>query len=244
MVIDHYINTLKRIEKKEAYSKEELMIDDLLMVRKEKLEVYYAPFDYINRNAKVMLLGITPGWTQMHHALVYLIHNIEQEPLEACLRNAKRHASFSGPLRKNLVSMLDAMGLHHYLGIDSCLEIFEDAFHLVHNTSILRYPVFLNKKNYTGSQPKMMKHPILRAMILEHFVSELKALNPNILIIPMGKAISEALIELKEMGYLKNQIILDHFPHPSGANGHRKHQFQAHKEGFIKIITSLNHKNK
>jgi hypothetical protein len=234
-----YLESLIKIEKKDKYEKEELMIEELLMERAGKLEVYYAPFDYINRNAKVMILGITPGWTQMHNALAYTIQHLEEEPFDQCLINAKRHASFSGPIRKNLISMLDDIGMNHYLGVETCSQLYEDAFHLIHSTSILRYPVFIDKRNYTGSQPKMMKNPVLKEMVIEQFVKELNELNDELLIIPMGKAVSEALSELKVMGYLTKQTILDHFPHPSGANGSRKKQFEENKARFIKIIRSL-----
>ena len=36
------------------------------MVNKEgNIKIYYAPFDYINSKAKIMIVGITPGLQQM-----------------------------------------------------------------------------------------------------------------------------------------------------------------------------------
>lgn len=32
------------------------------------LDVHYAPFHYLNENARVVLMGLTPGWTQMEKA--------------------------------------------------------------------------------------------------------------------------------------------------------------------------------
>jgi len=34
----------------------------------EKIKIYYAPFDYINHGARMVLVGITPGPTQMENA--------------------------------------------------------------------------------------------------------------------------------------------------------------------------------
>ena len=35
---------------------------------KHGISVYYAPFDDVNRDAKIVLLGITPGTAQMYRA--------------------------------------------------------------------------------------------------------------------------------------------------------------------------------
>jgi hypothetical protein len=43
--------------------------DKLLLDRDGPVSVYYAPFDYINRDAKIVIAGITPGKTQMLNAL-------------------------------------------------------------------------------------------------------------------------------------------------------------------------------
>ncbi len=40
----------------------------LLMDASGDVKIYYAPFEYINPNARVVLVGITPGPTQMVNA--------------------------------------------------------------------------------------------------------------------------------------------------------------------------------
>ena len=58
----------------------------------------------------------------------------------------------------------------------------------------------------------------------------------EILLIPLGKAVEEVLINLKENGLIKEEQILMGFPHPSGANVNRVIQFENNKEGLIKFI--------
>ena len=74
--------------------------DRLLLDRDGPVSVYYAPFDYINRDAKIVIAGITPGKTQMLNALrearKQLLNGASHE---AALESAKRTASFSGAMR-------------------------------------------------------------------------------------------------------------------------------------------------
>src|SRR5512143_1831037 len=92
----------------------------LLLWRQDRLALYYAPWDWVNRAAKVMLVGITPGAHQATEAL-----REAQRCLRAgcsnqeTLRQVDAAASFSGPMRTNLVTMLDGIGLHSAVGIVS-----------------------------------------------------------------------------------------------------------------------------
>ena len=40
----------------------------LLIDTQDAIKIYYAPFEYINQNAQVVVVGITPGPTQMANA--------------------------------------------------------------------------------------------------------------------------------------------------------------------------------
>ena len=70
-------------------------------------EVFYAPFDSVNMSAKVAVVQITPGFQQMEIAFrsarAALVNG--ETGVEAC-RQAKAQASFAGPMRRNLISML------------------------------------------------------------------------------------------------------------------------------------------
>ncbi|MCP6646379.1 hypothetical protein NL493_29975, partial [Klebsiella pneumoniae] len=52
-------------------------------------------------------------------------------------------------------------------------------------------------------------------------------------IIPTGKAVSEVLRYLVDEKKISHKTILFDFPHPSGANGHRKKQYEENKEKFM-----------
>ena len=56
------------------------------------------------------------------------------------------------------------------------------------------------------------------------------------LIVPLGKAVEEVLEIMIGEGLIKREQCLLGFPHPSGANGHRKKQFEINKDNFLNII--------
>lgn len=133
---------------------------------------------------------------------------------------AKRTASFSGTqTRANLVAMLDHIGLHAVCGLASSARLFEDGSRRVHFTSALRYPVFIDGRNYGGT-PDMVRTPLLREMIEIHLAAEARAL-PAALWLPLGPKPAQALQHLVGLGVLDRGRVLAGLPHPSGLNGER-----------------------
>src|ERR1700728_1431184 len=51
------------------YSPEHLLTDSFRLYRDADLEMFYAPFETINRSARVAIVGITPGFQQMEIAI-------------------------------------------------------------------------------------------------------------------------------------------------------------------------------
>lgn len=77
--------------------------------------------------------------------------------------------------------------------------------------------------------------------VYEDFVNELKKLynRGNILIVPLGRAVEEALYKLCEKNIISEKQILKGFPHPSGANVNRIQQLEGNKEEMKKIIENI-----
>jgi hypothetical protein len=193
---------------------------ELLMEADGDVSIYYAPFDAVTQGAEIILAGITPGRTQMNESLRVAsrllttgVSNTE------VLKGAKEVASFAGPMRKLLVRMLDHFQIHKVLGIPTCAELFGTSRHLVHYTSALRYPVFVKGKNYKGS-PSMIRHPLLRRHLLEHFAAEVQEL-PRALVIPLGEKVSESIEFIAQHREIGRERILSGLEHPSGANSER-----------------------
>ena len=89
------------------------------------LDVAYAPFEHVNQAAEIVNVGLTPGRQQMRNALFEA-----RRCLKAGMRNegakksAKVFASFSGPMRANLVAMLDSIGLAASLKMESTAALW------------------------------------------------------------------------------------------------------------------------
>ena len=224
------IRALPELPGGQRFAKTDLLTPEFRLHQDENLAVYYAPFDHVNKDAKVALVGITPGWTQMEIAYRSASRDLREGlASEEVCRRAKRRASFAGSMRKNLVSMLNDLRLPACLGIESTESLFAEHNHLLHTTSAIRYPVFVGDHNYTGHSPKLLKTDPLRDFVEDVLAEELR-LAHEALVIPLGKSVSEALDHLVGAGRLDPGRCLRGFPHPSGANGHRAREFQERRE--------------
>ncbi len=116
--------------------------------------------DYINTNAKVTIIGLTPGLTQMKLAFqsarsaLYAGKNFE-EANRASIESAR----FAGTMRKNLIRMQNQIELDKHLCLEYASELFAEKSHLLDSTSLIRYQVIVKVKYYTGHNPHISKQP-------------------------------------------------------------------------------------
>ena len=52
---------LKQIRSLKKINKSTIINSKFLINTENNIEIYYAPFDYVNSKAKIMIVGITPG---------------------------------------------------------------------------------------------------------------------------------------------------------------------------------------
>ena len=200
-----------------------------LRIREEgRLTVSYAPVDHVAMDARVVFVGITPGAQQATNALIAARSSILAGRSDAeTLAAAKVFASFSGPMRSNLVAMLDHIGLAARIRLRTCASLWDADSGLAHFTSALRYPVFVGGENYSG-QPSMTKTASLRAILHQYLVEEARMLHEAVWI-PLGRPAVEGLQETVRLGVLSAAQVLDGLPHPSGANKERIAYFVGQK---------------
>lgn len=235
-----YKELIKSLPLKDKYTKDELLVDDFLVDKKDNIEIYYAPHnEYINPKAKVFIIGITPGFQQMTTAIATARKELEKsDDIELIQYKCKVAGRFSGTLRKNIISMLDEIELNKALKINSTSELFEKKDYLLHTVSLIPYSVFVKKQNYSGHTPKLIKSDFLMKYVYENFIQELRSLDnfKDILLVPLGRAVEEILVKLEEEGIINENQILKGFPHPSGANVNRILQLEKNKDEMIKFI--------
>lgn len=235
--LEQFTDAIKALPIRKKYKKEDLLTPDFLIEQEGSIEIYYAPHnEYLNLEAKIFIVGITPGFEQMSTAMKEARICLEENLLfDEIKYRCKKAGRFSGSLRQNLIQFLNGLNLNEKLGIDDAVELFEEHDELLHTISLIPYPVFVKEKNYTGHAPNLLKSSILMHYVRDNFITELHQLG-NVLIIPLGKRVEEVILHLAHEGLLNENQVLKGFPHPSGANGHRFKQFEQNKESMMQQI--------
>ena len=221
---------LKKIKSLKKISKSNLISSKFLIAKKDNIKIYYAPFDYINSKAKIMIVGITPGFQQM-------LQSFQAINEGKSLKEVKDLSSFKGSMRTTLIKYLDELEVNKKLKIKSCESLFNKDSKYLHTTSLVKYPVFDKGKNYSGAN--ILKKKILLDFIEKKFLKELKTLKKAI-IIPLGNTVSSTIEYLNNKYDLKLRCFLKGFPHPSGANARKNIQFNEHKSSMMSLLKSNN----
>jgi hypothetical protein len=218
-------NLIQQIKLIETINQKNIKDKKFLLEKEKNIEIYYAPFDYINTKAKIVIVGITPGLQQM-------LQSYEVINQGKSLKEVKDLSSFKGSMRTGLIKYLDELKINDILKIKSCESLFNKNSRYLHTTSLVKYPVFDKGKNYSGAN--ILKKKILLDFIEKNFLEELKTLNKSI-IIPLGNTVSSTIEYLNNKYNLKLACFLKGFPHPSGANARKNIQFKENKRN-MKIL--------
>ena len=216
------IKRLKKIDKKSVVSK------DFLVNKDGNIEIYYAPFDYINSKAKIVIVGITPGLQQMTQSFQVIKDG-------KSLKEVKDLSSFKGSMRTTLIKYIDELKINKILKIKSCESLFNLDSKYLHTTSLVKYPVFDKGKNYSGVN--ILKKKILLDFIEDNFLKELE-IHQNSIIVPLGNTVSSTIDYLNIKHQLNLRGFLKGFPHPSGLNVRKNIQFEENKKDMLKLLRS------
>jgi hypothetical protein len=219
------IDKIKRLKKIDISS---IVNKEFLIKKDGNIEIYYAPFDYINSKAKIAIVGITPGLQQMTQSFQAIKDG-------KSLKEVKDLSSFKGSMRTTLIKYMDELKINKILKIKSCESLFNLDSKYLHTTSLVKYPVFDKGKNYSGAN--ILKKKILLEFIEENFLKELKILQ-NSIIIPLGNTVSSTIDYLNIKHQLNLRCFLKGFPHPSGLNVRKNIQFEENKKDMLKLLRS------
>jgi hypothetical protein len=214
---------------------EDVLNDGFLLGREGPLAVYYAPFDWINVDARIVILGLTPGWKQARIGLETVRDALRRgQSDEDAIKAAKAHAAFAG-MRRRMCGWLDALGVAEWLGISGTEDLFDTERRLLQATSAIRYPVFVGDeaRNYSGHRPKPLKSPLLTSIVEAVLLPELAVLS-DALVVPLGRAVASAI-----EGKVDPARCLFGFPHPSGAFAQGPQRFEEEQEQMRAVVRGL-----
>ncbi len=194
----------------------------LRLWQKKPLTLYYAPWDWMNTRAQVVLVGITAGGTQAKNALREARQCLQDGmPTEEVLRRADAVGSFSGAMRSRLTTGLNRIGLAKALRIPASASLFSMEHQgLLGTASAIGFPMFIDGKNYNGENgPRLLTDPTLLSLVRAYLGAKLDMARGAV-VLPLGRVATAAVQRLIDTDLLKANRCVRGFPHPSPQNGH------------------------
>lgn len=187
--------------------------------RAKRVEVFYLPFEHLNHSAKIVLVGMSPGHKQMLEVAETVTEQLARFG-RVDLSDLKKRGAFAGnKMRSNLTRMLNYYDIPDLVGVPSGEALFGSRWSSLHTTSLLRYPVFVDGKDFTG-QIDMLESGVLRKYVENYFCREIASLNDPY-IVPLGDEAADALQGLVGEGLVSGDRVIDRLRHPSPEAGSR-----------------------
>jgi hypothetical protein len=192
----------------------------MAIATEEPYALYYAPFEYINPSAKLVLVGITPGPTQLKLAYETARDLLVQGlPKQELLAKVKKAAGFGGQMRRRLQKMLDYFRIPELLGIEYSASLWAEHWYLTQLTSIIPYAAFKRGKPFNGKFDEVVSHRLLFECFRDCFISELKNLPSNALYLAVGRTPLDGLNWCIKEGVIGSLQVIGRLAHPSPQSG-------------------------
>ena len=184
-------------------------------MNEDLIEIKKAGFEYVNPDAVVVIVGITPGKKQL------------EGPREGLTpKQIKQRYAFCGePLHQNLIDMLNHVGINRLLGIETCNTLWDADFDKVEMTSLLKDAVFYEGHMFNKAI-QIKESKMLTDIFNTGFVRDCALYSKAKLFVGLGKDVDNLLFELRKNGFInadiigmphpskKNQVLVDAFLHP------------------------------
>ncbi len=184
-------------------------------------ELYYVPFEHMNVEAKLVIVGITPGPRQ-----IALAYEAARVALNAGLNDlqvscsAKKEGAFGGPtMRPNLIRMLRAFNFSELIDIEDPTALWGRSSSLLHAISIVPHAAFRKGTPFSGKFDDVLASPILRNCFERDFASTLPLISPNAFYVALGPAPLAALDWCSDQNLIRADQVLGAFAHPSRSGG-------------------------
>jgi hypothetical protein len=200
---------------------------DVVIGTEGRLSLRYIPFEHVARQATLVIVGITPGTTQLKAAYDAFQSVVHAGGSDAeGLASAKDAGAFAGAMRTNLVRMLEHFDIHRRLGLSSARDLWDGASHLLHSTSVVPHAAFVDGGlHFNDRFDVVMSSALLRDSFEQDFVRSLPLLRADAQFIALGPTPRDALLHCAAIGAIRREQILGMFPHPSGSSGSQVRYF-------------------
>lgn len=184
-------------------------------------ELQYIPFEHVNRQAKLVIVGITPGNTQLSLAYGRAQELLrEGRPESEILVEIKKAGAFGGPsMKPNLLKMLRHFNFERLLQIDDVETLWGSNAQLLHSTSVVPHATFKAGKMFAGSFQEVLDSPLLAGCFKDCFVPSAREMPADALFVGLGPCPQAALEWCVKEGVLHRRQVLGAFCHPSSSGG-------------------------
>jgi len=181
----------------------------------------YVPFEHVNVDARLVIVGITPGTTQRDEACAEASRLLRRGLADdEILRRVKKLAAFGGPaMRPNLERMIDALGIMALVGGGRASELWGGRAHLLHATSAVPHAAFVRGKPFAGSFEEIRRVDVLRRSFERDFLPTLRHLRRDAYFIGLGPTPAAALSFAADEGLIDRGSVLGWLAHPSTSGG-------------------------
>ncbi|HEM8494052.1 hypothetical protein [Burkholderia multivorans] len=181
----------------------------------------YTPFEYVNRGAKLVIVGITPGNTQLALSYGKAQELLRQgHPDDLIMREVKKVAAFGGPsMRPNLLKMLRHFQFDQLLSISDVESLWGSDADLLQSTSVVPHAAYKAGKMFAGSFDEVLASPLLSECFRDCFVPSVREMESDTLFVGLGPCPEAALDWCVHHGALQRKQVLGAFCHPSSAGG-------------------------
>ena len=190
------------------------------------VKIFYVPFDDLRKDAQIVIVGLTPGYSSMflsYSASLLLIEN--GCPKNLIARKAKNFSVFTEE-RRELARMLDGIGIPRALGLRKSIELLQDKQNLLHSTFATHYAAFKHSVNYVGISPDFISSMFFKNILERYLINELNTIK-DALVVPLGSRVSEILLHLiRSTGTLVHEQCLLGFPNPAPCNPLRHSEYE------------------
>ena len=192
---------------------------DLLLESANGHSVFYVPFEHVNTDARLVLVGITPGPTQMK-----LAREVAREQILAGASNAtillkaKQAAAFAG-MRDRINQMLDHFRIPSLLGLGVATNLWDTQFRHFQPTSLIPNAAFKGSEYFNGPFESILAVSILREQFEGHFIPSIANISKEAVFVAMGPVVQAGLSWCAARGLIEKTQILGYFPHASGSSG-------------------------
>jgi hypothetical protein len=181
------------------------------------IEIFWAPFDHVNRDARLVIIGVTPGPNQAlrSYRAVQMATARGAAP-QAELEKIKAESSFRGEvIEPNLMSLLEHSGLAERAGIENIDHLWTREAFKVHFTSTIRYPTFINGELF-NNQIDSLGHPELKKYVETYLAEELASVPSDAKIVALGQKGPRIVRHAANVAGIDARRVVA-LPHPSGS---------------------------